>query len=268
MTDEPALQTNRATPPPERFETSDGVGVVYRSWGSQRRGPVVVLHHGFSANAILNWELPGVVAALCSAGRRVVALDARGHGESDAPHGPESYGEARMARDLHELCDSLGLEEFDLAGYSMGGVVASISAAQDARVRRLVISGVGESVVDLGGVDTRVFATDALVEILCSGESATAPDPGVAAFLALAAASHADRRALAAQALAFHKTPVALDAITAPTLVIAGDADPLAAHPERLAAAIPNARSRVVPGDHFTAVGHPDFAAEIVAFFD
>ena len=37
----------------------------------------VVLHHGFAANSFLNWVAPGVVDALTSSGRRVVAIDAR-----------------------------------------------------------------------------------------------------------------------------------------------------------------------------------------------
>ncbi len=59
---------------------------------------------------------------------------------------------------------------------------------------------------------------------------------------------------------------VDLAAITAPTLVLAGDADPLAARPETLAAAIPGARVAVVPGDHSTALRAPAFAAVLVGF--
>jgi pimeloyl-ACP methyl ester carboxylesterase len=53
---------------------------------------------------------------------------------------------------------------------------------------------------------------------------------------------------------------------TAPTLVLAGDADPLADRPEALAAAIPGARVAVVPGDHSTALRTPAFAAALVDF--
>ena len=144
----------------ERFETSDGVGIVWHEWGAELAGPPVVLHHGFGASAKLNWLGAGVIAALTAAGRRVIALDARGHGESDKPHDPAFYGEDRMARDVSELIDHLGFPEFDLVGYSMGAIVSLIAGSREPRIRRLVIGRVvGQQglddvlVVDHAGVD-------------------------------------------------------------------------------------------------------------------
>ena len=105
----------------ERFTTSDGIGIAYRTWNDAAAGPPVLLHHGFIADAHLNWGITGVIDALVADGRRVVAHDARGHGRSDTPHDPARYGEARMALDVAELADHLGLDAFDLVGYSMGG---------------------------------------------------------------------------------------------------------------------------------------------------
>jgi len=82
----------------------------------------------------------------------------------------------------------------------------------------------------------------------------------------MADALAADRHALAAHARAVHTREVDLAAITAPTLVLAGDADPLAARPEALAAAIPGARVAVVPGDHSTTLRTPAFATALVDF--
>jgi pimeloyl-ACP methyl ester carboxylesterase len=107
-----------------RLTTSDGLQLVYYEWGEHGKGPPVVLHHGFVANARANWEGPGVVQALVGAGRRVVAADARGHGDSDKPHDAARYGEARMAEDLATLVDTIGAGEVDLVGYSMGAVVS------------------------------------------------------------------------------------------------------------------------------------------------
>ena len=70
-----------------------------------------------------------------------MAFDARGHGASDAPLTAESYVRARLAQDVSELADALGLTRYDIAGYSMGGFVAAISAVQDVRTRRLAICG-------------------------------------------------------------------------------------------------------------------------------
>jgi pimeloyl-ACP methyl ester carboxylesterase len=103
------------------------------------------------ADANLNWVGPSVVAALEAAGRSVVAPDARGHGASGKPHDPAAYGEGAMARDLGTLVDVIGADAVDLAGYSMGAVVALLAATTDARIRRLVVGGVGCGIVEVAG---------------------------------------------------------------------------------------------------------------------
>jgi pimeloyl-ACP methyl ester carboxylesterase len=54
----------------ERFTSFDGVEIAYQVWGAVGALPPVVLHHGFIANANVNWVLPGIVAALTNAGRQ------------------------------------------------------------------------------------------------------------------------------------------------------------------------------------------------------
>jgi alpha/beta hydrolase fold len=197
-----------------------------------------VLHHGFAVDALVNWVHPGVVDALVQAGRQVWAIDARGHGRSEAPHDPERYGEATMAVDLRALFDVIGAERIDLVGYSMGAIVALLTATQDHRVRRLAVGGVGAGVVELGGVDTRAVAPGAIIAALQAEDPETIADPGALAFRRLADALGADRQALAAQASRRHQEPFPLSRITAPTLVLAGDADPLAVRPQVLGGAV------------------------------
>jgi pimeloyl-ACP methyl ester carboxylesterase len=105
-----------------------------------------------------------------------------------------------------------------------------------------------------------------MVAALECDDPTTIADPGAAGFRLFADAVGADRRALAAQARVIHATPLALDRITAPTLVLAGDQDPLAARPEVLAGAIPGARLARLSGDHFGAVVDPLFAGLTVDF--
>ncbi|GAA3193849.1 alpha/beta fold hydrolase [Dactylosporangium siamense] len=250
----------------DRFISFDGTGIAYQVWGGPSPLPPVVLHHGFVVDATTNFVAPGVVAALVAAGRRVVAPDARGHGASDKPHDPDRYGEDVMARDLAGLLDTLGLDTVDLVGYSMGAVVAAIFASGGKGVRRLVLSGVGAGVVELGGLDTRAMPpAEVAAVLLTSSESAIGASPA-APFRRLADAVGADRAALAAQVHAAHRTPIALDRITAPTLVLTGQDDPLAARPEVLAGAIPGARWRVVSGDHLTALRSPAYTPALVEF--
>ena len=252
----------------ESFTTSDGVRIVYQEWrGENVAGPPVVLHHGFAADAKVNWERPGVVAAFTAAGRRVVAPDARGHGGSDKPHDPARYGEDRMARDLSELLDRLGCDEVDLVGYSMGAVVALIAATREPRIRRLAIGGVGGAVVELGGVDVRAMDRHLLADALRLDDPAQITHPMARAFRAFADATpRNDRFALAAHSDAVHQQRIALERITAPTLVIVGRDDALARRPEVLANAIAGARLQIVEGDHLGAVVAPGFADSLVRY--
>jgi pimeloyl-ACP methyl ester carboxylesterase len=251
------------------FTASDEVRIVYEDWsGEATSGPPVILHHGFSADAQLNWELPGVVAALVEGGRRVVAPDARGHGRSDKPHDPALYGEDRMARDMSELFDYLEFEQVDLAGNSMGAIVALITATREPRVRRLAVGGVGSGVVELGGVNTRHLDTHLLAGALRLDDPEAITDPVARSFRAFADSSPTnDRLALAAQADAVHRVRIPLERITAPTLVLAGRDDPLADRPEVLVEAIAGARLQILEGDHLGAVFAPDFAPSLVRHF-
>jgi pimeloyl-ACP methyl ester carboxylesterase len=250
----------------ERFVADDGVAIAYELWGSDRPGSTVVLHHGFGSHAQSNWVATGVVAALEAAGRSVLAVDARGHGASDKPYDAAAYGEQRMARDLLSLCDHLGLDRFDLVGYSMGAVVALIVASTTARARRLVASGVGEGVIECGGVDMRRTSRETLAAALLAADPATIAHPGAAAFRAFVDRTRCDRRALAGQALRMHAEPIALGRISAPTLVLAGAADVISLNPQRLADAIPGAACLTLPGDHLSVAATPAFANAIVAF--
>ncbi|WP_432513905.1 alpha/beta fold hydrolase [Kineococcus sp. SYSU DK001] len=267
------MLTNDLDPPAadrtHAVRTSDGLTLAVHEWS----GPAaagdrpVLLHHGFGASAHLEWPRSGLPQALLAAGRRVLAVDARGHGRSQAPHDPARYGEARMARDVVEVLDALGVPDADLVGYSMGAVVASLVAATGpARVHRLVLGGVGAGLVELGGVDTRVLPASRLAVALRTGDPGALTDPVVRGFRDFAASTGNDLLALAAQADAVHDRPIALDAVQAPTLVVAGDEDLLAARPEVLAAAVPGARLTLVRGDHGTALRDPRFAAGISGF--
>jgi pimeloyl-ACP methyl ester carboxylesterase len=253
----------------ERFTTSDGVAVAFHSFRAEhpRPGlPPVLLQHGFAADSNVNWVRFGTVEALNAAGRTAIAVDARGHGESDKPHDPALYGEARMARDLAELLDHLELPQVDLVGYSMGAIVALILATTDIRIRRLVVGGVGASVVEMGGADTRRFDGSLLAAALRAPRPDDVADASARSFRFFAESTGGDLLALAAQAERVHGERIPLDRITVPTLVLAGDADPLAVRPEVLAQAIHGAQVHLVRGEHLGVVGRPEFKDAIVAF--
>ncbi len=68
----------------DEFATAeDGVRIAYEVVGE---GEPVVLVHGFASGRVQNWRAPGWYQTLNGAGYRVIAMDCRGHGESDKPH--------------------------------------------------------------------------------------------------------------------------------------------------------------------------------------
>jgi pimeloyl-ACP methyl ester carboxylesterase len=249
----------------KRFSSWDGIEIAYHEWGETGPAPVV-LHHGFGADAATNWVATGVVEALVAAGHRVIAPDARGHGHSEKPHDPARYGEQRMSSDLAVLLDTIGATQVDLVGYSMGAVVALLFASDEQKVRRLVVGGVGSGVVECGGVDRRAVSNESIIEALSAADPAGIGSAEAAAFRALADALGADREALVAQARSVYRDGVALDRISAPTLILAGEEDPMAVRPEVLAAAIPNAVLQTLAGNHIEALGDPLFTRSIVNF--
>jgi pimeloyl-ACP methyl ester carboxylesterase len=249
----------------DEFTSFDGTRIAYHDWPGSSSAPPVILLHGFIATATLNWVGTGVVDSLLASGRRVLAPDARGHGTSDKPHDPSRYGERAMIRDVQALIDRAGAESVDLVGYSMGGLVALHVAAGEPRVRRLVVGGIGAGVVEVGGLDRRVIPPDELVAAMLA-EQPLDPGTPIRAFRAFADLVGSDRMALAALIQGASPTGVALAAITAPTLVIAGVDDPLAVRPQVLVDAIAGARLAVLPGDHLTVLADPGFVPAVVDF--
>lgn len=248
----------------QSLTTHDGFRLAYYRL-AEGKGVPIVLQHGFSASTASEWVDCGIAARLAELGRPVFGIDALGHGKSDAPHESRHYGERRMARDIGVLLDVIGAEDADLVGYSMGAIVTLIAATHEPRLRRVVAGGVGEAVVLLGGVDTRALDNFVLEQALRAEHIGEVPEM-VRGFRQWVDQNGSDRLALAAAAASANRTPIALDTISAPTLIIAGRSDPLAIHPEVLASAVPGARLTLVDGDHTSARLNPQFVSEIAAF--
>jgi pimeloyl-ACP methyl ester carboxylesterase len=250
----------------QRFVSFDGVEIAYHEWGKRDDTIPVVLHHGFIADSFANWVAPGIVDALLEAGRWVVGIDARGHGASAKPHDPKRYGESSMARDVSFLFDLVGSPQYDLVGYSMGGVVAAVTATRDFRIRRLVLSGVGGNLARQDGFNRAVLPAATLEAALLSedpDEIATSPAAGARA---LADTLGADRKALASMVRSRNTGTIPFSQIAAETLVLVGREDNMSPQPELLTAAIPGARLMLVPGDHLSALRDPAYAPTLVEF--
>ena len=233
---------------------SDVVEIAYLDEG---QGEPILLIHGFASNVATNWADPGWVRTLVGAGHRVIAYDNRGHGQSEKLYDPAVYGAPTMAEDARHLLDHLGLSRADVMGYSMGARIATFLAlAHPARVRSLVIGGVGINLVHglVGaGPLARAFEAPSIDDV--TNDTARS-------FRAFAEQTKSDLRALAACLRGPREkiTPELLATIAAPTLVAVGSEDVIAGPGAELAALIPGAQFLNIAGrDHMKAVGDRRF---------
>ena len=243
------------------FRSFDGTEIVYDDWGADLPGVPIVLLHGFAASVVANWTAPGVVDKLLPLGRRIVALDARGHGRSGKPHDEAAYANGAMVKDTRALIDHLGVDLVDLVGYSMGAHVSLGVATDETRLRSVVLGGIGGATVTGAAFDRSEMADGLIVE-----DPNTITSARVKGFRRFAEATKADRFALAAVMRADGVRPTGLDRIAVPCMVLVGTEDDLAVNVHDLVAAIPGAELVTVPGDHLSAVAEPAFSQALVDF--
>jgi pimeloyl-ACP methyl ester carboxylesterase len=249
----------------------DGVRIAWESVGS---GPAVLLVHGFGSSRAQNWRAPGWYQTLSEAGYRVVAMDCRGHGESDKPHVSSGYGHDEMAGDVLAVMDAAALRETFLMGYSMGGFISiHVLIQHPERVKKLIIGGVGASYLD-SAQNNRDRVADPKVRAQIAGallvdDPKTIANPTARDFRAFADQPGKDRFALAAcmQAPPKNLPREILATGQKPVLVVCGEKDNLTGPPETLAAAFPNGRALTVPNrDHMTTVGDKVYKAAVLEF--
>jgi pimeloyl-ACP methyl ester carboxylesterase len=237
----------------QRF-AHDGVDIAFLDEGE---GAPIVLVHGFASTAQVNWRHPGWVGTLTGAGRRVIALDNRGHGGSSKLYDPAAYHSAVMAEDVRALLDHLDLERADVMGYSMGARIAAFFAlAHPQRLRRMVLGGLGLHLVDGVGLP------ESIAEALEAPSLEDVRDPLGRMFRAFAEQTKSDLKALAACIRGSRQTLTRdqVATIRAPVLVAAGTKDTIAGSAHELAALLPAARALDIAGrDHMLAVGDKVF---------
>jgi len=245
-----------------RFRNGD-VEIAYLDEG---QGEPIVLVHGFASTKEVNWVHPAWVTTVTRAGRRVIALDNRGHGASSKLYDPDAYHSATMADDVRALLDHLNIERADVMGYSMGArITAFLVLSHTARVRSAIFGGLGIRLVE--GVGLPESIADALEVPLLDNVR----DPTGRMFRIFAEQTKSDLRALAAcirgsrQTLSVNQVA----SIRVPVLVAVGTKDQVAGSAGELAALIPGARALDVPDrDHMLAVGDKVFKAGVIDFLN
>ncbi len=241
---------------------SDGTDIAYDCIGE---GPPVVLIHGFGANRLITWSNTNWYQTLTRAGHKLIAVDCRGHGESDKPHDPADYDEGRMAMDVIAVLAALEIPEVDIMGYSMGAQLA-IRLMHDApgRVRRAVLGGIGETYFRASKEAAETIARGFLVR-----DPAKITDPVAREFRTFCERAGDDLQAMAACIRRPRRifAPEELHALTQPVLVVCGEEDDMTGSAAPLARAFGEAKTVIVPKrNHHSTVGDRVYKDAVIGF--
>lgn len=242
------------------FQNGD-VEIAYLDEGE---GDPILLVHGFASTKNVNWVYPTWVSELKKSGRRVIALDNRGHGDSEKLYDPEAYHIGTMAGDVRALMDHLELERADVMGYSLGSrMTAWLARNQPHRLRSAIFGGIGIGLIEGGGPGENV------AKALEAPSLEDVTDPVGRTFRAFADQTRSDRRALAAclrgsRGLMSREEAAA---ISVPVLIAVGTSDEIAGSAHALGNIIPGAQVLDIPNrDHMRAVGDKAYKTGVLDF--
>jgi pimeloyl-ACP methyl ester carboxylesterase len=240
------------------WTASDDVQLAYRELG---QGRAVVLLHGLFSDSNINWLKFGHADRIAARGFRVIMPDLRAHGLSDKPHGAEHYPRGILARDVRELVALLGLTEFDLGGFSLGARTTVEAVGEGMRPRRSVLGGLG-----LEGLRNWKRRKTFFLHAIGLFDKVQRGDPHWLSIQFMK--SQKVDRVAARQLLDSFEDAFMdwLEAFTMPTLVVCGSEDHDNGSAEELAAALPNAEYREIPGTHMSSVTKPQLGEAIADF--
>ena len=239
-------------------------GAVEIAYLDEGEGEPILLVHGFASTKNVNWIYPTWVSDLRKNGRRVIALDNRGHGESAKLYNPADYSIPMMAGDVIALMDHLDIPRADVMGYSLGArMTAWLGLTKPERLRSAILGGIGMAMVDGGGPGENVAAA------LEAPSLDDVSDPVGRTFRAFADQTRSDRRALAACLRGsrglMSREEVA--GINVPVLIAVGTTDEVAGSAHGLGELIAGSQVLDIPGrDHMRAVGDKVYKSGVADF--
>ena len=235
-----------------------GTSIAVHRLGTGR--PVMLLH-GLFCSAEVNWIKYGHAKALAKAGFEAIMPDLRAHGQSAVPHDPSAYPHDVLVKDVLALVSALGLNDYDLGGFSLGARTAVRAVLAGLSPRRLVLGGMGLEGLE-GWAQRSAFFVGAIdrFDEIKRGD----PDYFAQQFMKTMKVDRVAARLLLGSV---DDTPAAaLSAVTMPTLVVCGADDRDNGSAPALAAALPDGRYAEVPGTHMSSVTRPELSTAIVRF--
>jgi pimeloyl-ACP methyl ester carboxylesterase len=240
------LASSPSNLPVHRFRSFDGEEIAYRELGE---GRPLVLIHGFFSTATVNWLRYGHAARIAAEGYRVIMPDLRGHGDSTRSHDVAAYPKDALADDGFALVEHLGLTDYDLGGYSLGGRTTMRMLARGASPGRAICGGMGlEGTIHTAGRGGHFRNILTNLGTFARGSNEWMAE----AFLKT---TGGDPVALLHVLETFVDTPIeTIRAIETPVLVVAGRDDDDNGSTQALADALPHGRHAIVPGNHMSAV--------------
>lgn len=239
------------------FASFDGERIACYQIGE---GPPIILLHGLFSNGATNWRRYGAAAEIAAAGFRVIMPDCRAHGDSASPVAASAYPDDVMAMDVEALIADLGLCDFDIGGYSMGGRTVVRLLARGLRPRRAIIAGMGLAGI-IGGADRAAW----FIKVAQGGDfAAGSAEAAAAAFMRQ---NGIDGAAVTHLLLSQVATPIDIvRTLSTPTLLVCGTADQDNGSAADLAMEMVNAALVEIPGNHMNAITRPDFGAAIAGW--
>jgi len=245
--------------PFHHFRGRDGVRLAYRELGE---GRPLILIHGYLSTAMALVET-GLAEKIARRGHRVILPDLRGHGASARPHDAAAYPPDALADDGLALIEHLGLTDYDLAGYSLGGRTVIRILARGATPGRAIVGG-----QELEAI-AHTVGRGGQYRYALTHFGTFAPGSPEQAIEDWVKASGGDPVALVHVLDTFVDTPLeVLAQITVPTLVLTGAEDGHNTSAEALASALANGRYIELPGHHGTAPTTPQFETAMTDFLE
>jgi pimeloyl-ACP methyl ester carboxylesterase len=239
-------------------------GAVEIAYLDEGEGEPIILVHGFASSKNVNWVYPTWVSELKKNGRRVIAFDNRGHGDSGKLYDAAAYEIGIMAGDISALMDHLNIARADVMGYSLGSRMTAVLAQQQPqRLRSAILGGIGIGLIEGGGPGENVAAA------LEAPSLEDVTDPVGRTFRAFADQTRSDRRALAACLRGSRRLMTKDEAasISVPVLIAVGAADEIAGSADALGKIIPGAEVLDIPNrDHMRAVGDKVYKTGVLDF--